>query len=75
MTISQRPRRAGSPVWRVLGRSGRALRNLHDEQMYAWERLSVPERRSSACRLPRSRRRQPRHSALPYPGPSRGDRQ
>ena len=37
MTISQRPRRAGSAVWRVLGRSARALRKLHDEQVYAWE--------------------------------------
>lgn len=37
MTTSQRPRRAGSPVRRVLGRSARALRNLHDEQVYAWE--------------------------------------
>ena len=42
MTISQRSRRAGSPVWRVLGRSARALRNLHDEQMYAWECLFRP---------------------------------
>ena len=37
MTISQRPRRTGSSVRRVLHRSARALRNLHDEQVYAWE--------------------------------------
>ena len=37
MTISQRPRRTGSSVRRVLHRSARALRNLHDEQAYAWE--------------------------------------
>jgi hypothetical protein len=37
MTTSQQPRRAGSPVRRVLGRSARALRNLYDEQVYAWE--------------------------------------
>ncbi len=37
MTISQRPRRAGSAVWRVLRQSARALRNLHDEQAYAWD--------------------------------------
>ena len=37
MTTSQRPRRAGSPVRRVLGRSARALRNLHHEQVYAWQ--------------------------------------
>jgi hypothetical protein len=37
MTISQRPRRTGSPVRRVLRRSARALRNLHDEQLYGWE--------------------------------------
>ncbi|HEV3295163.1 MAG TPA: hypothetical protein VG123_39795 [Streptosporangiaceae bacterium] len=37
MTISQQPRRTGSPVRRVLRRSARALRNLHDEQLYGWE--------------------------------------
>ena len=37
MTTSQRPRRTGSPVRRILRRSARALRNLHDEQLYAWE--------------------------------------
>jgi hypothetical protein len=42
MTISQRPRRAGSPVRRVLRRWARALRNLHAEQAYAWECLIRP---------------------------------
>ena len=42
MTVTQRSRRAGSPVWRVLGRSARALRNLQDEQMYALECLFRP---------------------------------
>ncbi len=42
MTISQRPRRADSPVRRVLRRSVRALRNLHDEQVYAWEHFLRP---------------------------------
>jgi hypothetical protein len=37
MTISQQPHRTGSPVWRALRRSARNLRNLHDEQVYAWE--------------------------------------
>ena len=37
MTTSQRPRRTGSPARRILRRSARALRNLHDEQLYAWE--------------------------------------
>ena len=37
MTTSQRPRRADSPVRRVLRRSARALKNLHDEHVYAWE--------------------------------------
>ena len=37
MAIRQRPRRAGSPVRRVLDRWARALRDLHDEQAYAWE--------------------------------------
>ena len=37
MTTSQRPRRADSPVRRVLRRSARALKNLHKEQAYAWE--------------------------------------
>ena len=37
MAIRQRPRRAGSPVRRVLRRWARALRDLHDEQAYAWE--------------------------------------
>ena len=37
MTISQQRHRAGSPVWRALRRSVRTLRNLHDEQVYAWE--------------------------------------
>ncbi len=42
MTTSQQRRRAGSPVRRVLGRSARALRNLYDEQVYAWERFFRP---------------------------------
>jgi hypothetical protein len=29
----------GSRVRRALGRSARTLRNLHDEQVYAWDRL------------------------------------
>jgi hypothetical protein len=37
MTTSQQPRRAGSRTWRALGRSAPALRNLHDEQVYARE--------------------------------------
>jgi hypothetical protein len=42
MTISQRSRRVGSLVRRVLDRSARALRNLQDEQMYALECLFRP---------------------------------
>lgn len=42
MTISQRSRRVGYSVWRVLGRSAHSLRNLHDEHMYAWECLFRP---------------------------------
>lgn len=42
MTLSQRSRRVGSSVWRVLGRSAHSLRNLHDEQMYALECLFRP---------------------------------
>ena len=58
MTTSQRPRRPGSPVRRALGNSIRALRNLHDEQVYAWERVV------SSCRAP-----QPcRHGAAPAAG-------
>lgn len=37
MTTSQQPRRTGSRTWRPLGRSARAVRNLYDEQVYAWE--------------------------------------
>jgi hypothetical protein len=48
MTTSQRPPRAGSgsgsPVRRALGRSLRALRDLHEEQVYAWERLLLSYR-------------------------------
>jgi hypothetical protein len=42
MTLSQRPRRAGSPVRQVLRRSARALKNLHDEHVYAWECYLLP---------------------------------
>ena len=31
---------SGSPLWRALGGSARAVIRLHDEQVYAWERLS-----------------------------------
>jgi hypothetical protein len=39
MTASQRPIRtgSGSPVRHALSRSLRALRDLHDEQVQAWE--------------------------------------
>ncbi len=41
MTTSQ-PRRHHAlsrlPLPRALGRSARALRNMHDEQVHAWER-------------------------------------
>ena len=30
---------SGLPLRRALGRSARALRNLHDEQVYAWDRF------------------------------------
>ncbi len=30
---------SGSPLRRALGRSARAVIRLHDEQVYAWERL------------------------------------
>jgi hypothetical protein len=46
MTTSQQPHRPGSPVRRALGSSARALRNLHDEQVYAWERFL------RSCRAP-----------------------
>jgi len=51
MTTSQRPRRAGSgsPVRRALGRSLRALRDLHDEQAYAWERFLLSCRAPQPC--------------------------
>ena len=42
MTVSQRPRRAASPVGRALGRPARALRNLQEEQVYALECLLRP---------------------------------
>lgn len=42
MTISQQRHRADSPAWRALRKSARALRNLHDEQVYAWERFFRP---------------------------------
>ena len=39
MTTSQRRRHAsGSHLRRALGRSARALRNMHDEQVRAWDR-------------------------------------
>jgi hypothetical protein len=53
MAISQRPRRAGSPARRILRRTARALRNLHDEQAYAWECYLRPAGAPSpARRLP-----------------------
>ncbi len=41
MTTSQPARRTvvGSPLRRTLGRSLRALRKLHDEEVYAWGRF------------------------------------
>ncbi|HLK79845.1 MAG TPA: hypothetical protein VKU77_40105 [Streptosporangiaceae bacterium] len=52
MTISQQSHRAGSPAWRALRKSARTLRNLHDEQVYAWECFfrpaSAPRRRPQA---------------------------
>jgi hypothetical protein len=58
MTTRQRPGQPGSAVRRALGRSVRALRNLHEEQTYAWERFLL------SCRAP-----QPcRHAAAPAAG-------
>ena len=41
MTTSQPARRTGtsSPVRRVLSHALRTLRNLHNEQVYTWERF------------------------------------
>ena len=79
------PRRL--PSRRVLRRSARALRNLHDEQAYAWERylrpagVLRPARRlppppggshvTAGSLHPAPARRQPRPSGLPYPRRSR----
>ncbi len=38
-SLRSRPAPSGSPLRQALGRSARILRNLHDEQVYAWERL------------------------------------
>jgi hypothetical protein len=44
MTARQRANNSRSPVRRLLGSSFRALRDLHDEQVYAWECLfRMPE--------------------------------
>jgi hypothetical protein len=54
MTASQRPSRtgSGSPVRHALSRSLRALRDLHDEQVLAWESIwrsnRMPPARSQA---------------------------
>jgi hypothetical protein len=54
MTTSQPTRRTGtgSPVRRALSRSLRALRGMHSEQMYTWERFyrigPPPEPRAQA---------------------------
>jgi hypothetical protein len=55
MTTSQHPRRtgSGSPARRVLGRSLHALRDLHDEQVYAWECFW------RSCRAPQPRTQTP----------------
>lgn len=53
MTTSQRSRRPSSPVWRVLGSWVRALRNLHREQVYAWECFF------RSCRAPQPRTQTP----------------
>jgi hypothetical protein len=41
MTVSQhrRPALAGGRLRRAAGRSARVLQNLHNEQVYAWERF------------------------------------
>lgn len=61
MTTSQTPRRTGvgSPVRRALGRSLHALRNLHDEQVYAWECYF------RSCRVPRPRTQAERRERPP----------
>ncbi len=38
-SLRSRPVPSGSHLRQALSRSARTLRNLHDEQVYAWERL------------------------------------
>ena len=71
MTISQQPT-GRLPAWRALRRSARTLRNLHEEQVYAWECFFRP------AGAPRHRPQAPAPAGdsraaagLPYPGPSR----
>ena len=71
MTVTQQSRRAGSPVWRVLVRSARALRNLQDEQMYALECLfrpvGAPRPRAQAPAAPAGDGRATASSRTPAP--------
>jgi hypothetical protein len=65
MTTSQRPQRPGSPVWRALGSSVRALRNARAEQAYAWERFI------RSCRAPQPCTHVPGRAAGGHPaGPA-----
>jgi len=58
MTVIQdrRPAVSGSRVRRAVGRSARALRNLYDEQVYAWERffrVGLPKQPDTQVPAPR----------------------
>jgi hypothetical protein len=58
MTVIQdrHPAVSGSRVRRALGRSAHALRNLHDEQVYAWDcffRAGLPKQPRAQVPPPR----------------------
>ena len=79
MTTSQPARRTvvGSPLRRALDRSLRALRKLHNEQVYAWGRFYraglPPEAGPEAAAKARGGRASGSRSAVPA-GSASGDR-
>lgn len=79
MTTSQPARRTGvgSPVRRALDRSLRTLRELHNEQVYAWDRVLQtglpPEARTQAAAKARGGRASGSRSPVPA-GTDSGDR-